>query len=153
MLKYTCLAHTLKESALIPPLAPYFPASEFLPRAFFPCGTLPPGAHYLPGKIASRGLLSSLAHYLSGELSPGHIVLEAYCLGVGYLWGMLTSGRFNSGILSTGSHCHGADYVERIVLGQIVSLQVVLGHHVPHHSPLVKNHLFWQKMISCDIRK
>ena len=74
------------------------------------------------GADSLRGILSPWAYYLRGGLSPGHIVLEAYCLGAGCLRGRLSPGHivFRGG-LSPG----------RIISGQIVLGHIVSGQHVP----------------------
>ena len=67
--------------------------------------------YFETGADSLRGILSPGAYYFWGGLSPGHIVLEAYCLGAYCLRGTLSPGR--------------------IILEHIVSGRIVSGHHVP----------------------
>ena len=59
--------------------------------------------YFETGADSLLGILSPGAYYLRGGLSPGHIVLEAYCL-----LGRIVSGADYLGAHCLGAHCLGA---------------------------------------------
>ena len=83
--------------------------------------------YFETGADSLRGILSLVAYYLWGGLSPGHIVLEAYCLRAGCLQGRLSLGHTVYGAVGLRGILSRGHIVSR---GGLSPRQIISGHIV-----------------------